>query len=129
MPATGKDLGVGDIHQVEPNIHGGAKYMDQLVSKNFPDAKFDEQNRTLFAFASYNCGAGNVSRMRKLAAQRGLDPDQWFNNVEVVTAEKIGAETTTYVRNIFKYYVAYRLTADARTSAEKLKQEVAPKKQ
>ncbi|HTP61294.1 MAG TPA: transglycosylase SLT domain-containing protein [Burkholderiales bacterium] len=128
MPATGAELKVGDIRQVEPNIHGGAKYMDQLVSKNFPDAKFDEQNRTLFAFASYNCGAGNVSRMRKLAAQRGLDPDQWFNNVEVVTAEKIGAETTTYVRNIFKYYAAYRLTADARAEAEKLKRQAAPAK-
>ena len=128
MPATGTDLKVGDIHQAEPNIHGGAKYMDQLMSKNFPDAKFDEQNRTLFAFASYNCGAGNVSRMRKLAAQRGLDPDQWFNNVEVVTAEKIGAETTTYVRNIFKYYAAYRLTTEAMASAEKLKQEIAPAK-
>jgi len=39
-----------------------AKYMDQLMSKNFPDAKFDEQNRTLFAFASYNAGPGNISK-------------------------------------------------------------------
>ena len=128
MPATGKDLGVGDIHQVEPNIHGGAKYMDQLMTKYFADAKFDEQNRTLFAFASYNCGPGNVSKMRKEAEKRGLDPNVWFNNVEVVTAEKIGLETTTYVRNIFKYYVAYRLTADAAASSAKLKQEVAPAK-
>ncbi len=128
MPATGKDLGVGDIHQVEPNIHGGAKYMDQLMTKYFGDAQFDEQNRTLFAFASYNCGAGNVSRMRKEAAKRGLDPNQWFNNVEVVTAEKIGMETTTYVRNIFKYYAAYRLATDAAAAAEKLKQGIAPAK-
>jgi len=128
MPATGAELKVGDIRQAEPNVHGGAKYMDQLMSKNFPDAKFDEQNRTLFAFASYNCGAGNVSKMRRLAAQRGLDPNQWFNNVEVVTAEKIGAETTTYVRNIFKYYAAYRLTEEARAEAEQLKKKVAPAK-
>ena len=128
MPATGGDLGVGDINQVEPNIHGGAKYMDQLMTKYFPDAKFDEQNRALFAFASYNCGPGNVSKMRKIAKERGLDPDKWFNNVEVVTAEKIGMETTTYVRNIFKYYVAYRLTADAKAEAAKLRQQVAPAK-
>ena len=128
MPATGSELKVGDITQAEPNIHGGAKYMDQLMTKYFGDAKFDEQNRTLFAFASYNCGAGNVARMRKEAEKRGLDPNQWFNNVEVVTAEKIGMETTTYVRNIFKYYAAYRLTADAAASAEKLKQQVAPAK-
>ena len=29
-----------------------------------------------------------------------------FNNVEIVSAEKIGRETTTYVRSIFKYYVS-----------------------
>ncbi|HTT12073.1 MAG TPA: lytic transglycosylase F, partial [Burkholderiaceae bacterium] len=90
--------------------------------------KFDEQNRTLFAFASYNTGPGNIARMRKEAEKRGLDPNQWFNNVEIVTAEKIGMETTTYVRNIFKYYVAYRLTTDAMASAAKLKQEIAPAK-
>ena len=27
MPQTGHALGVGDIHQAEPNVHGGAKYM------------------------------------------------------------------------------------------------------
>jgi hypothetical protein len=37
-------------------------------------------------------------------------------------------ETTTYVRNIFKYYVAYRLTTDAGASASRLKQEVPPAK-
>ena len=34
--------------------------------------------------------------------------------VEVVTAETIGMETTTYVRNIYKYYAAYRLTLEVR---------------
>ena len=98
------------------------------MTRYFKDAKFDEQNRTLFAFASYNCGPGNVSKMRKEAVKRGLDPDQWFNNVEIVTAEKIGIETTTYVRNIFKYYVAYKLTRDAGERTETLKQQVAPPK-
>ena len=36
----------------------------------------------------------------------------WFNNVEVVAAEKIGAETVTYVSNIYKYYVTYRLVLE-----------------
>ncbi len=126
MPATGASLGVGDIRQIEPNIHAGAKYMDQLTAKYFPDAHFSEGNRPLFAFASYNSGPGNVSRMRKEAAKRGLDPDKWFNNVEVVTAEKIGIETTTYVRNIYKYYVAYKLMLDAQAVAEQARQQVAP---
>jgi membrane-bound lytic murein transglycosylase MltF len=128
MPATGAELKVGDIHQAEANIHAGAKYMDQLMTRYFKDAKFDEQNRTLFAFASYNTGPGNISRMRKEAVKRGLDPDQWFNNVEIITAEKIGIETTTYVRNIFKYYVAYKLAAQAQAAAATAKGEPAPVK-
>lgn len=109
LPRTGKELKVGDIRIIEPNIHAGSKYMDQLITTFFSDADFADNDRTLFAFASYNCGAGNVSAMRKEAAKRGFDPDKWFNNVEVVTGEKIGMETTTYVRNIYKYYVAYKL--------------------
>jgi membrane-bound lytic murein transglycosylase MltF len=128
MPATGESLKVGDIRQTEANIHAGAKYMDQLMTKYFRDANFDEQNRTLFAFASYNAGPGNISRMRREAEKRGLDPNQWFNNVEIVTAEKIGIETTTYVRNIFKYYVAYKLATEAQDSAARLKEQVAPAK-
>jgi len=126
MPATGKELKVGDIRVTEPNIHAGAKYMDQLMTKYFPDANFSEANRPLFAFASYNCGPGNVSKMRKETAKRGLDPDKWFNNVEIVTAQKIGMETTTYVRNIYKYYVAYRLQLDAMEATRKAREQVAP---
>jgi len=122
MPATGKSLKVGDITLTEPNIHAGAKYMDELMSRYFADASFNDQNRTLFAFASYNAGPGNIARMRKEAVKRGLDPDKWFNNVEVVTAEKIGLETTTYVRNIFKYYASYTLVLDARDRALKARE-------
>jgi membrane-bound lytic murein transglycosylase MltF len=114
MPATGTELKVGDIRVTEANIHAGAKYMDQLMTRYFKDADFSPANRALFAFASYNAGPGNISKMRKEAEKRGLDPDKWFNNVELVTAEKIGIETTTYVRNIFKYYTSYKLTLEAK---------------
>jgi membrane-bound lytic murein transglycosylase MltF len=125
MPDTGKELNVGDIGIVEPNIHAGARYMDMLMTKYFPDANFTKNNRTLFAFASYNCGPGNVSKMRKEAEKVGLDPNMWFNNVEIVTAQKIGMETTTYVRNIFKYYVAYRLLLEAQEELKKAREQVA----
>jgi membrane-bound lytic murein transglycosylase MltF len=124
MPTTGKDLKVGNIQELEPNIHGGVKYMDQLMTRYLPDATFTEENRTLFAFASYNAGPGNISKARTDAAKRGLAPDQWFNNVELVVAEKIGMETTTYVRNIYKYYVAYRLIADAQAAREKARAKI-----
>ncbi len=126
MPQTGAELKVGDIQIAENNVHAGAKYMDQLMEKYFRDANFSEGNRPLFAFASYNAGPGNISKMRKETKKRGLDPDKWFNNVEIVTAEKIGAETTTYVRNIYKYYVAYKLTLEAQEVAHKAREGVAP---
>ena len=128
MPATGAELKVGDIKSIEPNIHGGTKYMDQLMTRYFKDANFSQTNRTLFAFASYNAGPGRISQMRKETARRGLDPDKWFNNVELVTAEKVGMEPTTYVRNIYKYYVSYKLSEDARAEVEALKQQVLPAK-
>ncbi|MET0516998.1 MAG: transglycosylase SLT domain-containing protein [Nitrospiraceae bacterium] len=122
MPATGEEMKVGDIMITESNIHAGAKYMDWLMGNYFPDAEFDEFNRPLFAFASYNAGPGKISKMRKLAAKRGLDPNKWFNNVEIITAEKIGLETTTYVRNIFKYYAAYKLTLESQAAQRKARE-------
>ena len=128
MPATGAEMKVGDIHVTEANVHAGAKYMDRLMSQYFPDANFSEGNRPLFAFASYNAGAGTIAKARGAAAKRGLDPDKWFNNVELVVAEKIGLETTTYVRNIYKYYVSYRLTLEAQAEAEKARRQLAAPK-
>jgi membrane-bound lytic murein transglycosylase MltF len=109
MPAMGAALHVGNIGTPEANVHAGAKYMDQLLARYLGDGKFDETNRTLFAFACYNAGPGSIGRVRAKAEKRGLDPDKWFNNVEIIAAEKLGRQTPTYVRNIYKYYVAYKL--------------------
>jgi membrane-bound lytic murein transglycosylase MltF len=92
------------------------------MTKFFPDANFSEGNRPLFAFAAYNAGPGNIAKMRREAKNRGLDADKWFNNVEIVVAEKIGAETTTYVRNIYKYYVAYKLTLEMQDTQRKARE-------
>jgi membrane-bound lytic murein transglycosylase MltF len=124
MPATGKSLKVGDIRVAENNIHAGAKYMDELMTTYLAGAHFDETNRSLFAFACYNAGPGNITRMREEAAKRRLDPDKWFNNVEIVTAEKVGMQTTTYVRNIYKYYVAYKLMTEVEAERHKARDKV-----
>ena len=112
MPATGRDLAVGDIHQLEPNIHGGVKYMRKVIDTYFKDEPMDKLNKGLFAFASYNAGPGKVRQLRKEAEKRGLDPNVWFGNVEQIASERIGRETVTYVSNIYKYYVAYRLVVE-----------------
>jgi len=112
MPATGKELKVGDITQIEPNIHAGVKYMRVTEDAFFKDEPMDRLNKGLFTFASYNAGPGRVRQLRREAAKAGLDPNVWFGNVEVIAAERIGRETVTYVANIYKYYVAYRLVLD-----------------
>jgi len=112
MPATGKELNVGDIRQIEPNIHAGVKYMRVTADTFFKDEPMDNLNKALFTFASYNAGPGRVRRLRREAEKAGLDPNVWFGNVEVIAAERIGRETVTYVANIYKYYVAYRLVVD-----------------
>ncbi len=37
MPPTGRQMNVGDIRQLEPNIHAGIKYMHHLDGGLFPD--------------------------------------------------------------------------------------------
>ncbi len=78
----------------------------------FQDAKMNRINRGLFAFASYNAGPNRIAKLRKQAEAEGLDPNVWFNEVELVAAREIGAETVTYVSNIYKYYVAYQMAAE-----------------
>jgi len=112
MPATGAEMKVGDITQIEPNVHAGVKYMHSVMDDNFKDEPMDDLNKGLFTFAAYNAGPGRVRSLRREAAKRGLDPNVWFGNVETIASERIGRETVTYVSNIYKYYVAYRLVVE-----------------
>jgi membrane-bound lytic murein transglycosylase MltF len=112
MPPTGKELKVGDISQLEPNIHAGVKYMRFMMDQYYKDEPMDDLNKALMTFASYNAGPGRVRQLRRETEKRGLNPNLWFGNVERITSERIGRETVTYVSNIFKYYVAYRLLSE-----------------
>ena len=109
MPETGREQKVGDITKVEPNVHAGVKYMRFIRSTFFENEPMDELNKGLFTFAAYNAGPGRIRQLRRETAGRGLDPNVWFGNVERLASERIGRETVTYVSNIYKYYIAYRL--------------------
>jgi membrane-bound lytic murein transglycosylase MltF len=122
MPTTGEQMRVGDIHQKEANIHAGVKYIRFMVDKYFANEPMDDTNRLLFAFAAYNAGPGRIHSLRMEAPKKGLDANVWLNNVEMVAAEKIGMETVTYVANIYKYYVAYKLVAQQEEERKKAKE-------
>ena len=83
MPATGKEMNVGDIKEVEANIHAGIKYMRWMIDQYYGDEPMTQLDKALFAFASYNAGAGRDSqaaqgsrqartRPQRLVPQRGI---------------------------------------------------------
>jgi membrane-bound lytic murein transglycosylase MltF len=112
MPATGQEQKVGDIRELEPNIHAGVKYMRFMRDEYFEQEPMDDLNKGLFTFASYNAGPGRIRQLRREAERRGLNPNAWFGSVERIASERIGRETVTYVSNIYKYFVAYRLIVE-----------------
>jgi membrane-bound lytic murein transglycosylase MltF len=124
MPATGQELKVGDIHQLEPNINAGVKYIRFMVDNFYAKEPMEPVDRILFAFASYNAGPSRVQSLRRETAKRGLDPNRWFKNVELVTAEKVGQETVTYVANIYKYYIAYQLVTQAEAQKREAREQM-----
>jgi membrane-bound lytic murein transglycosylase MltF len=124
MPPTGDQMKVGDIHQEEANIHAGVKYIRFMVDKYFANEPMDETNKILFAFAAYNAGPGRIHALRQEAGKKGLNPNIWIDNVELVAAARIGMETVTYVANIYKYYVAYKLVAQREEERKKAREAV-----
>jgi len=84
-------------------------------------------NKVLFAFAAYNCGSGRVKQLRVEAAQKGLNPNVWLGNAEMIAAARVGTETVDYVSNIYKYYVAYILMAEQDEERRKAKESLQQK--
>jgi membrane-bound lytic murein transglycosylase MltF len=113
-PDTAADphVGIPDVRELDDNIHAGVKYLRYVTDRYFSDAQFDELNRHVFAFAAYNAGPARIQKLRNQAAREGMDANQWFNNVEIVAARDVGREPVDYVRNILKYWVAYRLAQE-----------------
>jgi membrane-bound lytic murein transglycosylase F len=80
MPSTGLELGFADLMSEEANIHAGILQMYRLLERI--DARISFKHRVRFALAAYNAGWGHVQDARRLAAQKGWDPNKWFGHVE-----------------------------------------------
>ena len=107
LPSTGAALNVGNITQLGPNIHAGTRYLDKMINL-VSGPEVDSLNKVLLGLASYNAGQTRIRRLRRETEENGLDPNRWFYNVELAAAREIGRETVQYVRNVYKYYLAYR---------------------
>ncbi len=110
--AAAPPISIPDVMTAENNIHAGVKVLKTIADKYFKDPKIDPVNRLLFTFAAYNAGPNRIAELRKEAPSRGLDPDKWFGNVELLVEQSVGPVTVQYVSNIYKYYVAYKLVVE-----------------
>ena len=120
MPATGKDMKVGDIQQMEPNIHAGVKYIRFMMDNFYANEPMDELKTACSRSRPTTrdpAASGSFAR----AGETRLDENRWFNNVELLAAESIGRETVQYVSNIYKYDLAYKLLAEQQAERAKAK--------
>ena len=118
--AADKNVGIDDISSPAENIRAGALYMRFLMDRYFAGEDMDGMQQWLFALAAYNAGPAKIQRLRKQAEAEGHDPNRWMENVELVVARKVGRETVNYVRNVFKYYVAYRMAWETMESRKSI---------
>jgi membrane-bound lytic murein transglycosylase MltF len=105
-------ISISTVADADNNIHAGSKMLHDIQKRYFDDPGLDLTNKTLMTFAAYNAGPSRISRLRKRAKDEGLDPNAWFGSVEMVVAKDVGQDTVQYVSNIYKYYVAYKLTQE-----------------
>ena len=110
LPSTAadKNVGIDGIEDAENNVHAGVRYLRFLRDRYFKSSDISHLDQVLFAFAAYNAGPAKISKIRKKAAEMGFDPNRWFGHVEVAAAKHISREPVIYVRNIFKYFIAYK---------------------
>ncbi|MGB5527013.1 MAG: transporter substrate-binding domain-containing protein [Gemmatimonadota bacterium] len=117
-PTSAAEAGVDDISTDDSNIEAGAAYLQYLIDNYFDDSDLDPRMRQIFAIAGYNAGPTRIRNLRRKTAAAGLDPNKWFNNVEVLVAREVGRETVRYVSNIMKYYVTFTLMIEDREIEE-----------
>lgn len=109
-PSTAADsnVGIDNVYDMDNNIHAAAKYLHFLRGRYFDSPELDPLNAMLLSLAAYNMGPGRMNQIRKKAAKQGLNPNEWFGQVELIAAKEIGRETVQYVSNIYKYYSSFR---------------------
>ena len=106
-PQTARGMGVSDIAKLDNNVLASARYLTNLRRRYFASPRLNERERMAFILAAYNLGPQRVQSMRAEARRRGLNPDQWFFQVERVAMSTMGMGVVSYVSAVNKYYLAY----------------------
>ncbi|KRW59828.1 transglycosylase SLT domain-containing protein [Pseudomonas sp. TTU2014-080ASC] len=106
-PAAARSVGVSNIANLDNNVMASAKYLAMIRRNFFNSPQLNERERMAFILAGYNLGPQRVQSMRAEARRRGLNPNQWFFQVERVAMEQIGMGVVSYVNSVNKYFVAF----------------------
>jgi membrane-bound lytic murein transglycosylase MltF len=125
MPATARDPNVDlpNIENLETNVHAFAKYFRFMRQRYVNQEAVSDFDRLMLLLASYNAGP---ERLKKLRA-KATDPNIWHENVEWVVWKSVGLETVQYVRNVHRYYIAFKELAEANAVRRALISEVTGK--
>jgi len=112
-PSAARRVGVDNIQNVDGNVQAASKYLAMIRRKFFSSPKINERERMAFALAAYNLGPERVQNMRTEARRQGLNPNQWFFQVERVALDQVGMGVVSYVNSVNKYYLAYDQERDS----------------
>lgn len=112
-PSAAQRVGVNNIQTLDSNVQAGARYLALIRRKFFASPKLNERERMAFVLAAYNMGSERVQGMRAEARRRGLNPNQWFFQVERIAMEQVGMGGVSYVNSVNKYYLAFDRERDS----------------
>lgn len=138
---TARSVGITDREDAEQSIKGGARYFMKLY-RSLPDSVPDP-DRFWMTVACYNMGPKHLYDARKIAKQKGLNPNSWKdvrNNIPLLAERQWyrkassgfarGPEAVQYVDNIRNYYdILVRVTNEReRKSTTPVKPNKTPEK-
>ncbi len=106
-PVAARSVGVSNFQALDGNVLAASRYMAQIRREFFASRQIADSDRRAFILAAYNMGPQRVQSMRAEARRRGLNPNQWFFQVERIAMEQIGMGVPNYVNSVNKYYLAY----------------------
>lgn len=107
-PGAARSVGVSDIASLDGNVRAASKYLAMIRRNFFNSSQLDERERLAFVLAGYNMGPQRVQSLRAEARRRGLNPNQWYFQVERVAMEQMGMGVVSYVNSVNKYHLAYQ---------------------
>ncbi|MCB2191471.1 MAG: transporter substrate-binding domain-containing protein [Deltaproteobacteria bacterium] len=106
------------------NVKVAVKYLAHIRDHYFDDPGLSLPVKARFSLAAYNAGPTALSRVRRVSKRMGYNPDLWFFNCEYGALHLVGSQPVSYVRDILKYYLSYKLSLNIQRQSRKQTQDL-----